>query len=82
MDCRKLLGQLGEYVDGEIDPAICAELEKHLADCDPCRMVVDNLRGTVQIYKDCEPYDVPIRFQEQLHELLQKRWKECHPDDK
>ena len=81
MDCRKLLAELGEYIDGELDESICKELEKHLADCDPCRVVVDNLRGTVQIYKDCEPIEVPVKFQEHLHELIQKRWKERHSDE-
>ena len=81
MDCRKLLAELGEYIDGELDDSICGELEKHLADCDPCRVVVDNLRGTVKIYKDCEPMPMPESFQKHLNELLQKRWKECHSDE-
>ena len=42
---------------------------------------VMRLRGTVQIYKDCEPIEVPVKFQEHLHELIQKRWKERHSDE-
>lgn len=81
MECKELLAQLGEYIDGELDDCLCEALEEHLDGCDPCRVVVDNLRGTVQIYKNCEPYQVPIEFQKHLSELLRKRWKECHSDE-
>lgn len=35
MKCEDLLKAISDYIDGEIDPSICEELEKHLRDCDP-----------------------------------------------
>ena len=43
MKCGELLAILNEYVDGTAKPAICEEFEKHLAGCDPCQIVVDNI---------------------------------------
>ena len=47
MKCNDLLKLLSDYVDGQIDPALCQELEKHLAGCNPCRVVIDNLKKTI-----------------------------------
>jgi len=75
MKCEDLLARLNEYVDGEIDPAICAEFEKHLAGCDPCQIVIDNIRKTITVYKDGQPYELPVQFRRRLHSILQQNWK-------
>ena len=43
-DCRHLLGALSDFVDGTAPDAICREIEQHLAECDNCRVVVDDPR--------------------------------------
>lgn len=79
MKCEELLTMLNEYVDGTVDPAICAEFEKHMAGCNPCQVVVDNIRKTVTLYKDGQPYELPVEFRTQLHANLRARWKEQYP---
>jgi anti-sigma factor RsiW len=76
MKCEQLLAMLNEYVDGTVDPAVCAEFEKHMAGCNPCQVVVDNIRKTITLYKGDEPYQLPLEFRERLHAELRKRWKE------
>jgi anti-sigma factor RsiW len=49
-ECRHLLGSLSEYVDGTLEEQLCAELERHLADCQDCRVVVDTLHRTIILY--------------------------------
>jgi anti-sigma factor RsiW len=78
MKCEELLAMLNEYVDGTIDPAICKEFEQHMAGCNPCQVVVDNIRKTITLYKAGQPYGLPVQFRERLHETLRKRWKETH----
>lgn len=78
MKCQDLLAQLGDYVDGTIDPAICAEFEKHMAGCNPCQVVVDNIRKTITLYKNGQPYELPVKFRDRLHAALRERWKESH----
>jgi anti-sigma factor RsiW len=79
MKCEELLKLLGEYVDGTVDPAFCAEFEKHLAGCNPCQVVVDNVRKTITLYKDGRPYELPVEFRDRLHASLRARWKQKHP---
>lgn len=74
MKCDDLLRQLNEYVDGNVDPAFCAEFKKHLAGCNPCQVVVDNIRQTITLYKDGQPYELPVQFRNQLHARLRERW--------
>ncbi|HWQ83342.1 MAG TPA: zf-HC2 domain-containing protein [Anaerolineales bacterium] len=49
-NCRHLLGSLSEYIDGALGDEICTEIEKHLAGCENCRVVVDTLKKTVYLY--------------------------------
>ena len=76
MQCEELLKALSDYVDGDVAPAICEEFEKHLAGCDPCQVVIDNIRQTISLYQNDEPYPLPPEFQDKLHDCLRQRWQE------
>jgi anti-sigma factor RsiW len=76
MKCEELLAALNEYVDGQLDPALCAGFEKHLADCNPCQVVIDNIRQTITLYKAGEPFELPPEFRQRLHDVLRRRWRE------
>jgi anti-sigma factor RsiW len=78
MKCEELLAMLNEYVDGTVDPSVCEEFERHMADCNPCQVVVDNIRQTITLYRDGRPYPLPDRFHSRLHEVLRQKWLEMH----
>jgi anti-sigma factor RsiW len=46
-ECRKLLEQLSEYIDGELDLEACTAIEAHNEDCERCRAFIESLRRTV-----------------------------------
>ena len=79
MKCEELLQVLNEYVDGAVEPGLCAEFEKHMAGCNPCQVVVDNIRQTITLYRDGQPCELPAPFRDRLHNALRRRWKETHP---
>lgn len=74
MKCEELLKALNEYVDGEIDPAVCEEFQEHLAGCNPCQVVVENIRDTISLYRNGEPYEMPAEFHERLNRQLKDKW--------
>ena len=74
MKCEDLLKALNAYVDGQVDPAICDEFAKHLAGCDPCQVVVDNIRGTIALYRNGKPYEMPREFHERMRHQLREKW--------
>lgn len=71
-NCYQLLGALSDFVDGELGKLLCAELERHLAECENCRVVVDTLRKTVYLYHvSCaEPAECPEDVKERLFKRL------------
>ena len=79
MKCEELLLMLSDYVDGDVDPAICEEFEKHMAGCNPCQVVVDNIRKTITLYKQGQPYELPPAFRQRLHSALREHWQRNHP---
>jgi len=78
MKCDDLLLMLNDYVDGDIDPEVCDQLEKHLEGCDPCQVVVDNIRRTISLYRGEEIYEFPLELRERLCQSLRERWREKH----
>jgi predicted anti-sigma-YlaC factor YlaD len=50
--CRAMLGDLSLYVDGEAGEALCDEIERHMSECEDCRVVVDTLAKTVKLYQE------------------------------
>ncbi len=79
LQCRHLLDSLSDYVDGTLQESLCVEIERHLAECEDCRVVVDTLRRTVYLVQTLEqdqptlPSDVRVRLfhKLQLDEFLE-----------
>jgi predicted anti-sigma-YlaC factor YlaD len=53
--CHSLLDSLSDYVDGALGDELCAEIERHLEECEDCRIVVDSLRKTIYLYHETTP---------------------------
>ena len=77
INCQKLLVELSDYLDGELDCAFRQELEFHLKACPQCCVIVDTTRKTIEIFRDSQPYpmpeDVKARLAAALHRKLAKR---------
>ena len=81
MKCAELLAALNEYVEGTVDPAICEDFERHMAGCNPCQVVVDNIRQTITLYQEGKPYELPLQFRQRLHSALRQRWNERQTEE-
>lgn len=80
MTCEELLKALNEYVDGAELSEVCDEFAQHLVGCNPCQIVVDNIRQTISLYKDGVPYDMPKAFEERLQIDLKTAWEKKFQD--
>src|SRR5690554_1758791 len=43
MDCKRYQDLMSDYIDGELELGEQTRIELHLADCEPCRAVRDDL---------------------------------------
>ncbi len=70
-NCRHLLGSLSDFLDGSLEADLCAEIERHLAECENCRIVVDSLKKTVYLYHmTSQGVSVPEDVRERLFRRL------------
>jgi len=76
MKCEELLARLNEYVDGELEPGLCEPFQAHLEGCNPCQIVVDNIRQTIRLYKADEQYAMPPSLHDRLSRALRALWKD------
>ena len=68
------LAVLSEYIDGDLDARLCRELEHHMTHCENCRIVVDTLQRTVNLYHTVADTEFPT-------EVEQRLWHRFHMDD-
>lgn len=68
--CRDLKAQLSSFIDGELDDAVCAEIERHLADCENCRIMIDTLKKTVVLYREAAEETMPSDVHARLVKVL------------
>lgn len=70
--CSTLLGDLSDYIDGNLQDEICAQIEDHMKTCDNCRVVVNTLKKTVELYEQCsESVEIPGDVKERLFAKLE-----------
>jgi anti-sigma factor RsiW len=73
MNCRGVIYELSDYLDGELTQDAIVEMEIHLARCKDCRLIVDTTRKTIEIYCRAEAMPLPVEVAARLHEALLKR---------
>jgi anti-sigma factor (TIGR02949 family) len=65
--CKDFVNSISSYVDGDLSDELCQELDKHLSECENCRIVVNTLKKTIDIYhQQAETEKVPQDVKERL----------------
>ena len=73
MNCKGVIHELSNYLDGDLDSALKVDLERHLHHCEDCSMVVDQTKKTVEIICVSKPLELPSDVRLRLHEALHQR---------
>jgi anti-sigma factor RsiW len=68
--CRDAIDVLADYLDGTMPPDLAAELERHLADCAPCRAYLATYRKTQELGAAAARVEMPEEMQERLRRFL------------
>jgi anti-sigma factor RsiW len=76
LNCKGVIHELSNYLDGDLDLAMKQELERHLGHCEDCTMIVDQTKKTVEIFCDSAPVALPSDMRARLHETLHRKMKE------
>jgi RNA polymerase sigma-70 factor (ECF subfamily) len=69
-NCKEVFAMLSEYLNLELPPDACHEIEAHLAGCPPCIEFANSLRKTVEICRRYQPAEMPKPIEEGARERL------------
>lgn len=72
MNCRSVIRELSNYLNGELDPSIQASIENHMGHCEDCHLLVDTTKKTIQIFCNSVPLPLSEDVRSRLHEALVK----------
>ena len=73
MNCKMVIRELCDFLDGDLAASLAQDLEKHLSECEDCHLVVDTTRKTIEIYCNTEPMSLPAAVQQRLHAALAEK---------
>jgi anti-sigma factor RsiW len=76
LNCKNVVREISDYIDGELDLPVRQELERHFEHCEDCKMVIDQTRLTVDIFCDSRPVELPVDVKSRLHEALRRKLQE------
>jgi len=75
--CKEVFALLSDYLDLELPPDACAEIETHLAGCAPCVEFAESLRKTVELCRQYQPKELPERISRQAREQLLEAYRKA-----
>jgi anti-sigma factor RsiW len=75
INCEHVWEHISAYIDGEVDEALRAEIDKHLETCEICSAVLDSTRNVVVLVADGRVFELPIGFSNRLHERLESEFE-------
>lgn len=56
--CKQMFAELSNYLDEELDDSLCAEIEKHMEGCEPCKAFLASLEETIRTCR-AAPNELP-----------------------
>jgi anti-sigma factor RsiW len=77
LNCKKALGEVSNYLDGELDEELKRTLEAHLNKCHKCYALFDTTQKTIEIYCDDKLFALPDDVRTRLHEALKRKLQGC-----
>ena len=74
-NCKEIFALLSDYLDFELPPEACREIENHLAGCSPCVEFAESLRKTVELCRRYRPSELPAPLGASARSELQQAYE-------
>lgn len=73
MKCQEIFEKISDYIDRDLDPGICDEIENHIRDCEPCVAFLNTLKKTVELFRGGIPdKEIPQPVSSNLMQFLKE----------
>jgi len=77
IDCLEVWRQISNYLEGEVDSALRANMASHFKYCAHCSAVLDGTRNVMKLVGDGKAFEIPAgasqRFYKKLNDHLAAR---------
>ena len=73
MTCHDVIDVLSDYLDQVLTPEVAADLERHLAGCEPCRAYLATYRRTRALGAQAARLEMPDEMKARLRQFLLER---------
>ncbi len=73
--CKEVFALLSDYLNLELPPEACAEIEGHLAGCAPCVEFAESLRKTVELCHRYRPAELPEPLGAEARDQLMQAYR-------
>jgi hypothetical protein len=81
IECKHVWTHISGYLDGTLDAALLATVQKHLEHCDICSAVLDSTRNILVLTADDRVFELPLGVSERLHARLDEEMRSITPTD-
>ncbi len=72
--CKECLDLLSDYMDGDLDSQISADLEEHFQDCPPCIAFLNTFKTSTQLCGETlRQVDIPEVVQSKMKEFVDQQ---------
>lgn len=68
--CKEVFALLSEYLDLELPPETCREIQRHLTGCPACVDFAESLRSTIELCRRYRPAELPAPIGKHAREQL------------
>lgn len=85
MNCKQIFEKLSDYLDREVDPKICRDIEEHIKDCKPCVKFINTLSKTMELFRGvgrAKSEDIPKPVSTKLMSFLRENIHTGKTEDK
>ena len=79
IDCRHVWDHISAYIDGDVDAALRAEIDRHLEHCEICSAILDSTRNILILTADERVFELPLGYSERLHARLEAEMRGIAP---
>ncbi len=71
-NCPDIATAFSQQLEGELSPASCAEMERHIEHCPACKGICDSLKTDLQLCRSAPRLLVPPEVQERIRRAVER----------
>lgn len=72
IDCKHVWQYISAYIEGDVDAALRAEIDRHLETCEVCSAFLDSTRNVVVLLADDRAFELPLGYSRRLHDRIDR----------